>query len=156
MADRNETILNIVTKDGSGLDLWEKNKNKYTIQKYLISVQWSHNERDGVSITSLTIVYLIVYSGADQRKHQSFALLDFVRGIHRWSVNPPHKWPVTRKCFPFDDVIMCRISRFIPLGSPIKVHNTLSLISSYRLFHFWKVLSDWWFELVSLRLSFID
>ena len=34
-------------------------------------------------ITSLTIVYSIVYSGADQRKHQSSASLAFVRGIHR-------------------------------------------------------------------------
>ena len=57
-------------------------------------------------ITSLTIVYLTVYSGADQRKYQNSASLAFVRGIHRWPVNSPHKWPVTRKMFPFDDVIM--------------------------------------------------
>ena len=57
-------------------------------------------------ITSLTIVYSTVYSGADQRKHQSSAPLAFVRGIHRGPVNSPHKWPVTRKVFPFDDVIM--------------------------------------------------
>ena len=25
---------------------------------------------------------------------------------HRWPVNSPHKWPVTRKMFPFDSVIM--------------------------------------------------
>ena len=31
-------------------------------------------------ITSLTIVYSTVYSGADQRKYQSSALLAFVRG----------------------------------------------------------------------------
>ena len=58
-------------------------------------------------ITSLTIVYSIVYSDADQRKHQSSASLAFVRGIHQRSVNSPHKWPVTRKMFPFDDVILC-------------------------------------------------
>ena len=58
-------------------------------------------------ITSLTIVYSTVYSGADQRKHQSSASLAFVRGFHRRPVNSPHKWPVTRKIFPFDDVIMC-------------------------------------------------
>ena len=52
-------------------------------------------------ITSLTIVFSTVYSDADQRKHQSSASLAFVRG------NSPHKWPVTRKMFPFDDVIMC-------------------------------------------------
>ena len=57
-------------------------------------------------ITSLTIVYSAVYSGADQRKQQSSASLAFVRGIHRGPVNSPHKWPVTRKMFPFDDVIM--------------------------------------------------
>ena len=57
-------------------------------------------------ITSLTIVYSAVYSGANQRKHQSSASLAFVRGIHR--VNSPHKGPVTRSMFPFDDVIMNR------------------------------------------------
>ena len=57
-------------------------------------------------ITSLTIVYSTVYSDADQSKHQSSASLAFVRGIHRGPVNSPHKWPVTRKMFPFDDVIM--------------------------------------------------
>ena len=57
-------------------------------------------------ITNLTIVYSIVYSDSDQRKHQSSASLAFVRGIHRGPVNSPHKWPVTRKIFPFDDVIM--------------------------------------------------
>ena len=57
-------------------------------------------------ITSLAIVYSAVYSCADQRKHQSSASLAFVRGIHRGPVNSPHKWPVTRKMFPFDDVMM--------------------------------------------------
>ena len=57
-------------------------------------------------ITSLTIVYSIVYSGADQRMHQSYASLALVRGIHRWPVNSPHKGPVTRQMFPFDDAII--------------------------------------------------
>ena len=50
-------------------------------------------------ITSLMIVYSTICSDADQRKHQSSASLAFVRGIHRWPLNSPHKWPVTRKCF---------------------------------------------------------
>ena len=57
-------------------------------------------------ITSLTIVYLTVYSGTDQRKHQSSVSLAFLRWIHRRPKNSPHKGPVTRKMFPFDDVIM--------------------------------------------------
>ena len=50
-------------------------------------------------ITSLTIVYSAVYSGTNQRKHQRSASLAFVGVIHRWPVNSPHKWPVTRKMF---------------------------------------------------------
>ena len=57
-------------------------------------------------ITRLTIVYSSVYSGTYQRKHQSSASLAFVRGIHGWLVNSPHKGPVTQKMFTFDDVIM--------------------------------------------------
>ena len=55
-------------------------------------------------ITDVSIVCSTVCWGADQRKHQSCASLGFVRGIHR----SPHKWPVTRKMFPFDDVIMTK------------------------------------------------
>ena len=57
-------------------------------------------------ITSLTTVYSTVYSGANQRIHQSSASLAFVRGNHRRPVKSPHKWPVRRKMFPFHDVIM--------------------------------------------------
>ena len=57
-------------------------------------------------ITSLTIVYSTVYSGANQRKHQSSTLLAFGRGIHQMLVNSPHKWPVKRKMIPFDDALM--------------------------------------------------
>ena len=57
-------------------------------------------------ISSLMFVYSTVYAGTDQRKHQSSASLAFVRGIHRWPMNSPHKEPVTRKVFPFDDIIM--------------------------------------------------
>ena len=49
-------------------------------------------------ITSHTIVNSTVYSGIDERK-QSSASLVFVRGIHRWPLNSPHKGPVTLKMF---------------------------------------------------------
>ena len=61
-------------------------------------------------ITSLTI-----YSGTDQRKQQSSTSLAFVWGIHRSPVNSPHKWPVTWKMFPFDDVIMTFDSKLLKL-----------------------------------------
>ena len=71
-------------------------------------------------ITSLTIVYSTVYSDANQRKHQSSASLAFERGIHRGPVSSSHKWPVTRKMFPFDDVIM----------GPIRTYRQTSYISA--------------------------
>ena len=55
-------------------------------------------------ITNLTIVYSIVYSDADQRKHQTSASLAFVRWIHRWI--PRTNGQLRGICFPFDDVIM--------------------------------------------------
>ena len=57
-------------------------------------------------ITGVPIVCVTVCSGADQMRHQSSASLAFVRGIHRWPVNSPHKGPVTLNIFPFDDVTM--------------------------------------------------
>ena len=54
----------------------------------------------GSQITSLTIIYSTVYSGAYQRKHQSSASLVLCREL------TGHKEPVTREVFPFDDVIM--------------------------------------------------
>ena len=79
-------------------------------------------------ITSLTIVYSTVYSGADQSRHQSSAPLAFVWGIHRGPVNSPHKWPVTRKMFSFDDVIMYtyKISESSKTGTEKKNAQLLS------------------------------
>ena len=64
-------------------------------------------------ITSLTIVHSSVYSGADQRKHQSSVPLAYVRWIHGSLVNSPYKRPVMRKMFPFDDVIIVYITLYV-------------------------------------------
>ena len=48
-------------------------------------------------ITSVSIIYSVVCSGANQRKRQSSASLAFVRRIHRWPVTSPHKESVLRK-----------------------------------------------------------
>ena len=70
-----------------------------------------------------------VCPGADQRKHQSSASLAFVRGIHREPDNSPHKGPVTRKMFPFDDVIneqecLTLVAKFGPFPRIIHVYYT--------------------------------
>ena len=81
-------------------------------------------------ITSLTIIYSTVYSDADQRKHQSSASLAFVQGIHRRPVDSPHQWPVTRKMFPFDDVIM---RNELPTRRPLQ--NIVCLMSVRDMCH---------------------
>ena len=70
------------------------------ISKRDSSLRWRHDGRDGVSNNQPFIQAQI------KENIKSSASLAFVRGIHRWPVNSPHKWPVTRKMFPFDDVIM--------------------------------------------------
>ena len=62
----------------------------------ILTLLWRHNGRDDVSNHQPTIVYSTVHVGPDQRKHQNSESLAFVRGIHRWPVNSPHKWSVTR------------------------------------------------------------
>ena len=85
-------------------------------------------------ITSLTIVYSIVYSDADQRTHQSSASLAFVRGIYRGPVNSPHKWPVTRKMLPFDDSIMSILEEY-DRNIEIDCCQTVYAIMGYVLTH---------------------
>ena len=70
-------------------------------------------------LSSLTIDYSPVYSGANQRKPQNFASLVFVWVIHRWPVNYPHKWPVTRKMFPFDDIMFANHACYALAGKAL-------------------------------------
>ena len=74
------------------------------------SLQWRHNERDGFSNHRRLDRLLNSRSCAGQRTYQSFAPMPFVRGIHRWLENSQHKGPVTRKFFPFVDVIMFSVA----------------------------------------------
>ena len=85
-------------------------------------------------VISPNSVYSTVYSGVDQRKHQSSASLAFVWGIHRGPVNSPHKWPVTRKMFPFGDVIM-RLSLWRLFSSGFGYHTIDCDIKTTRYYH---------------------
>ena len=67
------------------------------------SLRWRHNERGSVSN------HQRLHCLVNCQFRRSSASLAFVWGIHQWPVNSPHKRPVTRKVFPFDDVIMCLV-----------------------------------------------
>ena len=84
-------------------------------------------------ISDVSIVYWIICSGADQRNHQSSVSVAFMRGIHRWPLNSPHKGPVTRKMFPFGDVtVNCWCLRH--------ANETPFTILAIRYFHYWKYI----------------
>ena len=98
------------------------------------SVHYSDVIMDAIAsqITSLTIVYSTVYSGSDQRKHQSSASLAFVRGIRRWPVNSSHKGPVMRKKVPIwwrhhAMQFSCAVMAFIT-----EIFHTCSLRNGYQ------------------------
>ena len=88
---RNDTMR--FQQSASDLTRWHLNK----------TLQWRHNGRDGVSNHQPHDCLLNRYPSVGPRKHQSSEPLAFVRGIYRWPVNFPHKWPVTRKLFPFEN-----------------------------------------------------
>ena len=106
-------LCHTILRDLSSHRKWCNMDRRHNSSTHTTALQWRHNEYDGVSNCHPTIVYSTVYSGANQRKHQSSASLAFVRGIHRWLVNFPHKGSVTRKMFPFGDVIM---QQYVPQG----------------------------------------
>ena len=83
-----------------------------------------------LQITILTIVYSTIYSCADQRKHQSSKSLALVQGIPRWR-------PVTRKIFPFDDVIMVGYN---PCNMLSVLLTHCGLMTAYGIGRFWSTL----------------
>ena len=72
-------------------------------------------------VTGISIVCSTVCSCADQRKHHSSNSMAFARRIQRWAVDSPHKWPLTRKIVPFDDVIITR-------GQCISIYGAMDLV----------------------------
>ena len=89
--------------------------------KIFFTLQRRPNEHDGVSYDQPHDCLLSRYSGADQRQLQSSASLAVVREFTGTDEFPTQ--PVTRKMFPFDDVIMFAIMLHplepVNLSSPI-------------------------------------
>ena len=93
-----------------GFSEQRKNPPSMITFSFVNTLQWRHNEHNGVSIHQCLDCCSIVCSDADKRKHQNSTYLSFVWGSQRWPANSSHKGPVTRKIVPFDDVIMMLIS----------------------------------------------
>ena len=72
----------------------------------LVSLQWRHNGCDRVSNHQPQHCLLNGLFRRRSKKASKLRATGLCGGIHLSLVNSPHKWPVTRKMFPFDDVIM--------------------------------------------------
>ena len=73
---------------------------------FSITLQWRHNGCDGISNYQPHDCLLYRLFRRRSKKISKLHVTGLCAGIHRWLVNSPHKWPVMRKMFPFDDVIM--------------------------------------------------
>ena len=119
------SILPALCKENPPVTSGSPNKGPLMLKVYYFDRNYAENHSSGTrhfsdglfyhysdvirgTVASPITSFTIVYSGKGERD-QSSASLAFVRGIHWWPVKSPHKGPVTRKMFPFHDVIMWRI-----------------------------------------------
>ena len=105
-------LISVITRNSQVRDIFTENSvaqlsvNLALWPSCSLTLQWRHNEPYSVSNHQPHDCLLNRLFRRRSKKHQSSASLAFVRGIHRGPGNSPHKWPVMRKIFPFDDVIM--------------------------------------------------
>ena len=87
--------------------VWSASQRPVTRQTFCpepaFTLQWRHNGHNSVSNHQPRDCFLIHLFR--RRSKKTSASLAFVRGIHRGPVNSPHKCPVTRKMFSFDDLL---------------------------------------------------
>ena len=93
-------------------------------------------------ITSVSIICWTIYSVVEQRKHQSSVSLAFVREIHQWLVDSPHKGLATRKMFPFDGIVM--IHNFVEFSKLWTGDDGCSLFTFMGCLHPTTITGTWW------------
>ena len=88
------------------------------------TLQWRHNGRGSVSNHQPHDCLLNRWFRRRSKKTSK---------LRRGPVNSPHKWPVTRKMFPFDDVIMHALYLYMRLF--VILEHVANLIRRERWFH---------------------
>ena len=71
-----------------------------------IALHWRHNDHDDFSNHQPHCCLLNLLFRHRSKKTSKLRVTGLCVGNSPWPVNSPHKWPVTRRMFPFDDVIM--------------------------------------------------
>ena len=81
------------------------------INKFLVSLQWRHNE--GACASNIRRPYYLLNRLFRRRSKKTSKLRITGFCVGNSSVNSPHKGPIKLKMLPFDDVIMC-FQNFVP------------------------------------------
>ena len=102
---------------------------------FSMPLQWHHNDHDGVSNHQPHGCLLNRLFRRRSKKTSKLRVTGLCVGNSPGPVNSPHKWPVTRKMFPFDDVIMARLHRYLPLGRCHDAHKLKCLTQIWRHRH---------------------
>ena len=79
----------------------------------IYTLQWRHNERDGVSNHRCLDCLFNRFFRRRSKTTSKLHVTGLCEGIYRWPVNSPQKGPVTRTMFPFDNVIMMLLYFYI-------------------------------------------
>ena len=109
-------------------EIWGVGREFYvTMRATPTSLRWRHNGRDSASNHQphgclLNRLFRRISKTASKPRVTSLCV-----GNSQRPVNSPHKWPVTRKMFPFDDVIML----LVPCNSIASPHRVYGMASNY-------------------------
>ena len=79
------------------------------------TLQWRHNGLDGVSNHQPHHCLLSRLFGRGPKKTSKLPVTGHCAGNSPGTGDSPHKWPVTRKMFPSDDVVMTQCDSYLQL-----------------------------------------
>ena len=103
-----------------------------------ISLHWRHNDHDGVSNQQPHGCLLNRLFKRRSKKRSKLRVTGPCAGNSPGPVNSLHKWPVTRKMLPFDDVIMCYVGSYTTVTS-----NALYFVKfPFHSTYFWLYLFE--------------
>ena len=97
-------VANLIAPLSFGTNFMVPNKRQITISDH--TLLWRHYGRDGVSNHQSHDCLVNRLFRHISQKTPKLRVTGLCAGIHGWPVDSPRKCPVTRKMFPFDDVIM--------------------------------------------------
>ena len=133
----------------SWMKRWVWNLLFYYATIFPFALQWRRNKHDSVSNHQrLDCLLNRLFRRRSKKTSKLRATSLYVRGIHRWLLDSPHKGPVTRKMFPFHDVII--INRYMPEAHIMQ----LQTCRKYRTCIFWTFRAYVLLDLVEYLIHF--